>query len=176
MHTSKLDLKWVWLLSPIGNYTHRQSDAIMDTPSCSCALTVSRKNANTLSSSHRESMLGGDFSAVLSISSPPPLRFTASLAQRLAVKCIKSIKALLFLGAGAIIHAVHSNYMTDMGGLRKYLPVTHITFLIACLAISGIPPFAGFFSKDEILVAAYGCQPLSKPSTAQLGLHGRRFN
>ena len=64
-------------------------------------------------------------------------------------------KALLFLGSGAIIHAVHSNYMTDMGGLRKFLPITHITFLIACLTISGIPPFAGFFSKDEILAAAY---------------------
>ncbi len=64
-------------------------------------------------------------------------------------------KALLFLGAGSIIHAVHSNNMTDMGGLRKYLPVTHLTFLIACFAIAGIPPFAGFFSKDEILVAAY---------------------
>ncbi|MCX6287787.1 MAG: NADH-quinone oxidoreductase subunit L [Bacteroidetes bacterium] len=64
-------------------------------------------------------------------------------------------KALLFLGAGAIIHAVHSNYMNEMGGLRKYLPITHATFLIACLAISGIPPFAGFFSKDEILVAAF---------------------
>ena len=64
-------------------------------------------------------------------------------------------KALLFLGAGAVIHAVHSNYMSEMGGLRKYLPITHITFLIAALAISGIPPFAGFFSKDEILVAAW---------------------
>jgi NADH-quinone oxidoreductase subunit L len=64
-------------------------------------------------------------------------------------------KSLLFLGAGAIIHAVHSNYMTDMGGLRKYLPITHITFLIACLTISGIPPFSGFFSKDEILAAAF---------------------
>jgi NADH-quinone oxidoreductase subunit L len=63
-------------------------------------------------------------------------------------------KALLFLGAGAVIHAVHSNEMDDMGGLRKHLPITHITFLIACLAISGIPPFSGFFSKDEILVAA----------------------
>ena len=63
-------------------------------------------------------------------------------------------KALLFLGAGSIIHAVHSNYMKDMGGLRKYMPITHITFLIACLTISGIPPFSGFFSKDEILVAA----------------------
>ncbi len=64
-------------------------------------------------------------------------------------------KALLFLGAGAIIHAVHSNFMTDMGGLRKYLPITHVTFLIACLTIAGIPPFAGFFSKDEILAAAF---------------------
>ena len=63
-------------------------------------------------------------------------------------------KALLFLAAGAIIHAVHSNDMKNMGGLRKYLPVTHITFLVAALAISGIPPFAGFFSKDEILTAA----------------------
>lgn len=64
-------------------------------------------------------------------------------------------KALLFLGAGAIIHAVHSNYMNEMGGLRKYLPITHITFLIACVTISGIPPFSGFFSKDEILAAAF---------------------
>ena len=64
-------------------------------------------------------------------------------------------KALLFLGAGAVIHFVHSNEMKDMGGLRKYLPITHITFLIACLAIAGIPPFAGFFSKEEILLAAF---------------------
>jgi NADH-quinone oxidoreductase subunit L len=64
-------------------------------------------------------------------------------------------KALLFLGAGSVIHAVHSNLMTDMGGLKKYMPITHITFLIACLTISGIPPLSGFFSKDEILVAAY---------------------
>ena len=65
------------------------------------------------------------------------------------------LKALLFLGAGAIIHAVHSNEMSEMGGLRKYMPITHITFLIACLAIAGIPPFSGFFSKDEILAAAF---------------------
>lgn len=65
-------------------------------------------------------------------------------------------KALLFLGAGALIHAVHSNNYTAMGGLRKYMPITHITFLIGCLAIAGIWPFAGFFSKDEILSAAYG--------------------
>lgn len=63
-------------------------------------------------------------------------------------------KALLFLGAGSIIHAVHSNNMTDMGGLRKYLPITHLTFLIACLTIAGVPFLSGFFSKDEILVAA----------------------
>jgi NADH-quinone oxidoreductase subunit L len=64
-------------------------------------------------------------------------------------------KALLFLGAGAIIHAVHSNYTYDMGGLRKHMPITHITFLIACLAIAGIPPLSGFFSKDEILAAGH---------------------
>jgi NADH-quinone oxidoreductase subunit L len=64
-------------------------------------------------------------------------------------------KALLFLGAGSVIHAVHSNLMTEMGGLKKYMPITHITFLIACLTIAGIPPLSGFFSKDEILVAAF---------------------
>lgn len=69
-------------------------------------------------------------------------------------------KALLFLGAGAIIHAVHSNEMKDMGGLRKLMPVTHITFLIACLAIAGIPPFSGFFSKDEILTACFAFSPV----------------
>ena len=69
-------------------------------------------------------------------------------------------KALLFLGAGCIIHAVHSNEMSAMGGLRKYMPVTHITFLIACLAISGIPPFSGFFSKDEILTACFAFSPV----------------
>ena len=69
-------------------------------------------------------------------------------------------KALLFLGAGSIIHAVHSNEMSAMGGLRKYMPVTHITFLIACLAIAGIPPFSGFFSKDEILTACFRFSPV----------------
>ncbi len=68
-------------------------------------------------------------------------------------------KALLFLGAGCIIHAVHSNEMSAMGGLRKYMPVTHITFLIGCLAIAGIPPFSGFFSKDEILTACFAYSP-----------------
>ena len=65
-------------------------------------------------------------------------------------------KALLFLCAGALIHAIGSNDYTDMHGLRKHMPVTHITFLIGCLAIAGIIPFAGFFSKDEILTATMG--------------------
>lgn len=69
-------------------------------------------------------------------------------------------KALLFLGAGAVIHYVHSNEMKDMGGLRKFLPITHITFLIACLAIAGFPLLSGFFSKEEILLAAYERNPL----------------
>jgi len=68
-------------------------------------------------------------------------------------------KALLFLGAGSVIHAVHSNEMKDMGGLRKYMPITNWTFLIACLAIAGIPPFSGFFSKDEILSSCYEFSP-----------------
>ena len=69
-------------------------------------------------------------------------------------------KALLFLGAGSIIHAVHSNEMSAMGGLRKYMPLTHATFLIACLAIAGIWPFSGFFSKDEILAACFDFSPV----------------
>jgi NADH-quinone oxidoreductase subunit L len=70
-------------------------------------------------------------------------------------------KALLFLGAGSVIHAMHHEQdILKMGNLRKYMPITHITFLLACLAIAGIPPFSGFFSKDEILVAAYLANPL----------------
>ena len=69
-------------------------------------------------------------------------------------------KALLFLGAGCIIHAVHSNEMSAMGGLRRYMPVTHATFLIACLAIAGIWPLSGFFSKDEILPACFAFSPV----------------
>ncbi len=65
-------------------------------------------------------------------------------------------KALLFLGAGSVIHAMHHEQdIRNMGGLKKYLPVTHITFLAGCVAIAGIPPLSGFFSKDEILAAAY---------------------
>jgi len=68
-------------------------------------------------------------------------------------------KSLLFLGAGAVIHFIHSNEMNDMGGLKKWMPVTNVCFLIACLAISGIPPFAGFFSKEMILLAAWEHNP-----------------
>lgn len=70
-------------------------------------------------------------------------------------------KALLFLGAGSVIHAMHHEQdIRRMGGLKKYLPVTHITFLLGCIAIAGIPPFSGFFSKDEILAAAYAKNPI----------------
>ncbi len=66
-------------------------------------------------------------------------------------------KALLFLCAGSVIHAMGGEQnIRNMGGLRKYLPTTFLTMLIGTLAISGMPPFAGFFSKDEILIAAYG--------------------
>ncbi|MGQ0680143.1 MAG: NADH-quinone oxidoreductase subunit L [Actinomycetota bacterium] len=64
-------------------------------------------------------------------------------------------KALLFLGAGSVIHAVHSNNMSDMGGLRKHMPITAGTFIIGGLALAAFPPFAGFFSKDELVVGAY---------------------
>jgi NADH-quinone oxidoreductase subunit L len=63
-------------------------------------------------------------------------------------------KALLFLGAGSLIHAAHSNNMSDMGGMKKFMPATFWTFLIGSLALMAIPPFAGFWSKDEILAVA----------------------
>jgi len=70
-------------------------------------------------------------------------------------------KALLFLGAGSVIHAMGGEQdMRKMGGLKKWMRATHFTFFIACLAISGIPPFSGFFSKDEILAAAYAKNPI----------------
>lgn len=70
-------------------------------------------------------------------------------------------KALLFLAAGSVIHAMHHEQdIRKMGGLKKHLPITHITFLLGCLAIAGIPPFSGFFSKDEILTAAFAHNPL----------------
>ncbi len=70
-------------------------------------------------------------------------------------------KALLFLGAGSVIHAMHHEQdIQKMGGLKSKLPITHLTFLIGCIAIAGIPPFSGFFSKDEILAAAYAKNPV----------------
>lgn len=70
-------------------------------------------------------------------------------------------KALLFLGAGSVIHAMSGQQdMRFMGGLKKFMPITHITFLLACFAIAGIPPFSGFFSKDEILAAAFARSPV----------------
>ena len=65
-------------------------------------------------------------------------------------------KALLFLGAGSVIHAMGGEQdMRNMGGLKKYMSITNITFLLGCIAIAGMPPFSGFFSKDEILAAAF---------------------
>jgi len=70
-------------------------------------------------------------------------------------------KALLFLGAGSVIHAMHHEQdIRKMGGLKSKLPITHITFLIGCIAIAGVPPFSGFFSKDEILAAAFAKSPI----------------
>jgi NADH-quinone oxidoreductase subunit L len=72
-------------------------------------------------------------------------------------------KACLFLGAGSVIHAMHarihdtdaSQDVNNMGGLKKYLPLTHLTFLVSVLAIAGLPLTSGFFSKDEILYSAF---------------------
>jgi NADH-quinone oxidoreductase subunit L len=95
-------------------------------------------------------------------------------------------KACLFLGSGAVIHAMHealhathseadAQDMRNMGGLIRYLPVTFVTMLVATLAIAGVPPFAGFFSKDEIVGAAWlGAQGASPLSDASLfGISGR---
>ncbi len=70
-------------------------------------------------------------------------------------------KALLFLAAGSVIHAMHHEQdIRKMGGLKSKLPITHLTFLIGCIAIAGVPPFSGFFSKDEIFAAAYAKNPI----------------
>jgi len=93
-------------------------------------------------------------------------------------------KALLFLGAGSVIHAMHAAYhsthsvedaqdMRNMGGLRRYLPITWVLMWIATLAISGIPPFSGFFSKDEILGAVFArAQGSTLASASWLGIPG----
>jgi NADH-quinone oxidoreductase subunit L len=83
-------------------------------------------------------------------------------------------KALLFLAAGAIIHAVHSNNMSEMGGLARVMPVTFVTFLVGALALTGIAPLAGFWSKDEILTDAWnagfggGVEVATSQSVAQI--------
>jgi NADH-quinone oxidoreductase subunit L len=77
--------------------------------------------------------------------------YTAGLAH-LATHA--AFKACLFLGSGSVIHAVHSQDMREMGGLRRKMPITFVTFLIATLAIAGVPGFSGFFSKDMILAGA----------------------
>jgi NADH-quinone oxidoreductase subunit L len=70
-------------------------------------------------------------------------------------------KALMFLGAGSVIHAMGGEQdMRNMGGLKKYMGITQVTFLIGCLAIAGMPPFSGFFSKDEILAHAFEKNPV----------------
>ncbi|HEX6597263.1 MAG TPA: proton-conducting transporter membrane subunit, partial [Acidimicrobiales bacterium] len=70
-------------------------------------------------------------------------------------------KALLFLGAGSVIHGLHDEQdMQRMGGLRKWMPITSATFLVGWLAIAGVPPFSGFWSKDEILAAAWDKSPV----------------
>ena len=94
-------------------------------------------------------------------------------------------KALLFLGAGAVIHAMHAAYhhahqddqdaqdLRNMGGLRRYLPVTSATMLVATLAIAGVPPLAGFFSKDEILASVFTrAQGSTLASASVLGVPG----
>ena len=93
-------------------------------------------------------------------------------------------KALLFLGSGSVIHSMHAAYhhtgnhgdaqdMRNMGGLRKYMPVTWVLMWIATLAISGIPPFAGFFSKDEILGSVFARTHNSVLASASLfGISG----
>ena len=77
--------------------------------------------------------------------------FTAGLAH---LTTHAAFKACLFLGSGSVIHAVHSQEITEMGGLRKKMPITFVTFLIATLSIAGVPLFSGFYSKDMILKSA----------------------
>jgi NADH-quinone oxidoreductase subunit L len=98
------------------------------------------------------SQLGYMMFALGVASSAHPDGYTASLYH---VFTHAWFKCMLFLAAGMGIHAVHSNSLLHMGGLRKYLPLTWLATLIGCLAISGIFPFAGFFSKDAILAAAW---------------------
>jgi NADH-quinone oxidoreductase subunit L len=82
-------------------------------------------------------------------------------------------KACLFLGSGSVIHAMSGEQdIRHMGGLRKKIPITYITFLIATIAIAGFPPFAGFFSKDEILASALANPYFPKPFNAFIWIIG----
>jgi NADH-quinone oxidoreductase subunit L len=72
-------------------------------------------------------------------------------------------KSLLFLGSGSVIHAVHTQEMHEMGGLRKKMPITFWTWMIGTAALAGVPFFSGFFSKDEVLLAAYFFHPKYLP-------------
>jgi len=84
-------------------------------------------------------------------------------------------KALLFLAAGSVIHAVHTNDIQEMGGLKKYMPITYAVFVIAGLSAGGFPGLSGFFSKDEIIWSAYASHsPVGKFVWA-LGLAGAFF-
>ena len=116
-------------------------------PSCRTTSSACSRTPRSRSSSY---MIGGPL-AGQSRASPPGFfhLFTHAF-----------FKALLFLCAGSVIHAVHSNNMSDMGGLRKKMPITFWTMLIGSLALAGIFPFAGFWSKDELLVVALGDAPL----------------
>jgi len=98
------------------------------------------------------SQLGYMMLALGVATSERPLGFTAAMFH---LTTHAFFKALLFLAAGSVIHGVHTNDARQMGGLRRQMPVTHATFLVACLAIAGVPPLSGFFSKDEILTAAW---------------------
>lgn len=81
-------------------------------------------------------------------------------------------KALMFLGSGSVIHAMHEEQdIRKMGGLKKYMPITHLTFFLGWVAIIGMPPFAGFFSKDEILWQAFS-SPLGHPALWAAGALG----
>ncbi|MCX5684597.1 MAG: NADH-quinone oxidoreductase subunit L [Planctomycetota bacterium] len=99
------------------------------------------------------SQLGYMMLALGVVTMADPLGYTASMFHLFTHAFFK---ALLFLAAGAIIHAVHTNNIWEMGGLAKKMPITHALFLIATLSIAGVYPLAGFFSKDEILAAALG--------------------
>ena len=84
--------------------------------------------------------------------------YTAAIFHMITHACFK---ALLFLGAGSVIHGMHHEQdMRRMGALRKLMPITAVTFIVGWLAIAGVPPFAGFWSKDDILLAAYDKSPV----------------